>query len=61
MDPLLDDSLFMAARWEAAGNWAELAIYPGGIHGFNLFPNPLGEAALTRSERFIDTAFGRAG
>ena len=38
LDPLLDDSLFMSARWAAAGSRAELAIYPGGVHGFNLFP-----------------------
>ncbi len=38
LDPLLDDSLFMAGRWCAAGNAAELAVYPGGIHAFNAFP-----------------------
>src|SRR5215831_1384852 len=29
-DALLDDTLFMHARWAVAGNAAELAIYPGG-------------------------------
>jgi len=53
LDPLLDDTLFMAQRWLAAGNRAELAIYPGGVHGFNLFPMQLGAAALRRSEAFI--------
>ncbi len=38
LDPILDDSLFMASRWTSAGNDAELAVYPGGVHGFNLMP-----------------------
>lgn len=58
LDPLLDDTLFMAPRWLAAGNRAELAVYPGGVHGFNLFPLPLGAAALRRSESFIAAALG---
>ncbi|MEM6440204.1 MAG: alpha/beta hydrolase [Pseudomonadota bacterium] len=40
-DPLLDDSLMMAARWTAAGNGAELAIHPGGVHAFDMFPDAL--------------------
>ena len=53
LDPLLDDSLFMASRWSAAGNRAELAVYPGGVHGFNLFPMPLAEAANRRCQAFV--------
>ena len=45
MDPLLDDTLFMAARWEAAGNVAEALIYPESIHAFTAFPNAIGAAA----------------
>jgi acetyl esterase len=41
---------------DTAGNRAELALYPGGVHGFNLFPMPLGAAALRRSEAFIAEA-----
>jgi acetyl esterase/lipase len=52
-DALLDDTLFMYARWIAAGNEAELAIYPGGTHAFNLFPLPLGAAANERCDRFL--------
>ena len=52
-DPLLDDSLFMASRWAAAGNDAELAVYPGGIHAFNAFPIPLAEKANNRILDFI--------
>ncbi len=33
-DALLDDKLVKHARSVAAGNEAELALYPGGAHGF---------------------------
>ena len=56
LDPLIDDSLFMSARWAAAGSRAELAIYPGGVHGFNLFPMPLANAANERCRAFVRTA-----
>jgi acetyl esterase/lipase len=56
LDPLLDDSLFMHARWVAAGNRGELAIYPGGIHGFNLFPIPLAARAMQRIYAFVRSA-----
>ena len=52
-DPLLDDSLFMYMRWLAAGNKAELTVYPGGIHAFNFFPIKLAEKANTRINDFI--------
>ncbi len=57
-DALLDDSLFMHARWIAAGNPAELAIYPGGAHGFTLFPNRLADEAATRSHSFLRDVTG---
>jgi acetyl esterase/lipase len=53
LDPLLDDSLFMAARWTAAGNEADLAIYPGGVHAFNAFPTALAAEANARALRFL--------
>ena len=52
-DALLDDTLFMHARWVAAGNEAELAVFPGGAHGFTLFPNGLAEKAATRMDEFL--------
>lgn len=58
LDPLLDDSLFMAARWEAAGNEAELRVYPESIHAFNAFPSAIGADAARAQTRFIR---GRAG
>ena len=54
-DALLDDTLFMHARWVAAGNETELAIYPGGAHGFTLFPNRQADEAAIRSEEFLRT------
>jgi acetyl esterase/lipase len=53
LDVFLDDSLFMAARWIAAGNAAELAVYPGAMHGFTLFPHPLAPEAGARIEAFL--------
>ena len=52
-DPLLDDTLFMSARWLAAGNKADLAIYPGGAHVFMAFPGKQSSDALARIEAFI--------
>lgn len=53
LDPLLDDSLFMHGRWLAAGNRAEVALYPGCIHGFTMFPIPAGLEARERQFAFL--------
>jgi acetyl esterase len=58
LDPLLDDSLFMAARWTAAGSRAELAVYPGGVHGFNLFPLAIAKEMARRCHTFVSDALG---
>ncbi|HXC26418.1 MAG TPA: alpha/beta hydrolase [Stellaceae bacterium] len=57
-DMLLDDTLFMHARWVVAGNEAELAIYPGGAHGFTLFPNELSRKATARMDAFLNSVLG---
>lgn len=57
-DALLDDTLFMHTRWIAAGNQAELAIYPGGAHGFTLFPNRQAEEQADRAAAFLRGAIG---
>ena len=57
-DALLDDTLFMHARWVAAGNAAELAIYPGGAHGFTLFPSALADQAAARMDDFLSRLSG---
>jgi acetyl esterase/lipase len=57
-DALLDDSLFMHARWLAAGNQAELAIYPGAAHGFTAFPTPQTFDSYKRQTAFLNAALG---
>jgi acetyl esterase len=57
-DHLLDDSLFMAARWEAFGNEAELAVYPDCIHGFTGFPMELAKRANLRIDAFLRRCLG---
>lgn len=56
LDPLLDDSLFMASRWRAAGNHTDLDVWPGGVHGISnsaLTPNTA-EAILRRTAGWFD-------
>ncbi|KAF2181809.1 alpha/beta-hydrolase [Zopfia rhizophila CBS 207.26] len=37
-DPLLDDTVFMGAKWQAWGNVAYVKIYNGAPHGFIQYP-----------------------
>ncbi len=53
LDPLLDDSLFMSARWRAAGNDTELAIYPEAPHGFIRFPVAAARICNTAQHTFL--------
>jgi acetyl esterase/lipase len=52
-DPLLDDSLFMAARWEAAGGDADLRVFAEGCHVFNAFELAIAEAANAAQIGFL--------
>ena len=58
-DPLIDDTLFMSARWLAAGSETELAIYPGGTHAFDAFPIPIAIDARDRMHRFVRSSIDR--
>jgi acetyl esterase/lipase len=51
LDPLLDDSLFMDARWRMAGNEATLSLWQDGVHGFVLFPLELEIARRSNAEQ----------
>ena len=53
LDPLLDDSLFMEARWRAAGNSSTLRVWPHAIHGFNAFPIELGRISNRDQFEFL--------
>jgi acetyl esterase/lipase len=55
LDPLLDDTLFMHARWRAAGNDATLKVWPESIHGFTAFPLQIAKAANEAQEAFLRT------
>jgi acetyl esterase/lipase len=52
-DSVLDDSLFMAARWEAAGNRAELQVYPEGTHLFMAYPTQMAAESRRRKAAFL--------
>jgi acetyl esterase len=56
MDCLMDDSLFMAERWRVAGNQAEVAVYPDGVHAFNAYPTGLARKANARQYKFLRNA-----
>ncbi|MEV0977692.1 alpha/beta hydrolase [Streptomyces sp. NPDC049915] len=55
-DPLLDDSLFLAARWRAAGAPVRLGVVAGAMHGFTLFPLTVTEREQRRELDFLAAA-----
>ncbi|WP_062203568.1 alpha/beta hydrolase [Aureimonas sp. AU12] len=62
-DLLLDDTLFMAARWQAAGNSARLSVWPDGAHVFQAFASRAADASLAEMHAFLSEALaaGRDG
>jgi acetyl esterase/lipase len=55
-DPLLDDTLFMASRWEAAGNGTTLEVVAEAAHGFLQFPLEITERELAAQEEYLAKA-----
>lgn len=62
-DMVLDDTLFMAARWLAAGCRAELRVWPEAPHGFTSGPEPvaMARAAIDRTFAFLAEALSATG
>jgi len=60
-DPLIDDSLFMAMRWRAAGAEARLSVYPESIHGFVAFPTGIARLSVAEQIDFIARCVGEGG
>jgi acetyl esterase len=56
LDPLIDDTLFMEARWRTAGAPTELRVWPEAIHGFNAFPLTVTAAAREEQYGFLRDA-----
>ena len=53
LDPLLDDTLFMEARWRAAGSSSTLRVWPHAVHGFNMFPIELAKLSDRDQHEFL--------
>lgn len=51
LDPLLDDSVMMSAKWAMSGAESILKIYPGAPHGFTFF---VGSPSSVNSVRKTD-------
>lgn len=60
-DPLLDDTLFMEARWRSAGGWTDLRVWPEAIHGFNAFPLAMARAADASQHAFLASTLAADG
>jgi acetyl esterase/lipase len=58
-DHLLDDTLFMEARWRAHGAETQLAVYPDCWHGFLNDPIQLTKRAIETIYDFLDRNFSR--
>lgn len=60
LDPVVDDSRFMAARWQAAGNAAELVEIAEAPHGFNRFPTRMADKTNAYVRAWIKDRLGPA-
>ncbi|KAI0530325.1 acetyl esterase [Xylaria digitata] len=52
-DPLLDDTLFMSVKWQAAGSEAIVKISPGAPHVFNVPSLDIGKESFAYEAEFL--------
>jgi acetyl esterase len=57
-DPLLDDTLFMEARWRAAGHATQLNVWHEAPHGFVGLPMSVTGPALDAEHEFLRRTLG---
>ena len=57
----MDDTSFMASRWQAAGNEGLTTWYPGGVHGFDLFDSELSKKGIKDYIIFLKTRITEKG
>ena len=57
-DPLIDDTLFMEARWRLAGHATELRVWPEAPHGFLSLPMRVTDVALAAEHAFLRRTLG---
>jgi acetyl esterase len=57
-DALLDDTLFMEARWRAADQVTELRVWPEAPHGFLSLPMSVMDVALSAEHGFLKRTLG---
>ena len=53
LDPLLDDSLFMEARWRTAGNETTMTLWPEAVHGFLAFDTEAARRSRAEQHAFL--------
>ena len=53
LDPMIDDTLFMSARWRAAGNPTIAETFPAGVHAFDEFPTEIARISIERQGHWL--------
>jgi acetyl esterase/lipase len=59
LDPLRDDTLLMAGRWQLAGVPVEADVWPEAAHAFTNMATPLGMLAAARTVAWITDLLDR--